>query len=137
MQAGRNYCARQLSRWSRQYLADWSSNPCPQVLQLISELEASVPSLDSSYTPCLVHGDYRIDNIIFAGLPAVDSARVAATLDWELCTIGHPISDLAYFCLPFYLSQAAFRGTRLEKMALAEGAGGRAAFVDVQELMQR
>lgn len=106
-------------------------------MQLISRLEESVPILDSNYTPCLVHGDYRVDNIIFGGLSApMDGTRVAATLDWELCTVGHPVSDLAYFCLPFYLSKTAFRGTRLEKMALAED-GGRETFITVQELKQR
>jgi aminoglycoside phosphotransferase (APT) family kinase protein len=60
---------------------------------LIDWLEANLPEEDGRVS--LVHGDYRIDNMIFAA----DSPRIVAVLDWELSTLGHPFSDLAYQCM--------------------------------------
>jgi aminoglycoside phosphotransferase (APT) family kinase protein len=84
-----SYFARQLSRWSKQYRAS-ETETIPEMDALIAWLERETPADDDRTT--LVHGDYRIDNLIYAP----DSSKVLAVLDWELSTLGHPIADLAY-----------------------------------------
>lgn len=83
-----NYFERQISRWIRQY-RDTKTEPQPDMDALIEALPARLPSDDGQRT--LVHGDYRLDNMIFAQ----DTADCLAVLDWELSTIGHPYADLA------------------------------------------
>ena len=87
-----SYFARQLGRWTKQYRAS-ETEPLPDMDALIRWLEENMPPDDGITT--LVHGDYRIDNMIFAR----DGSRVLAVLDWELSTLGHPYSDLAYQCM--------------------------------------
>ncbi|MEM7469741.1 MAG: phosphotransferase [Pseudomonadota bacterium] len=91
-----NYFVRQLDRWSRQYLASRAA-PNVQMDRLIGWLEAHVPSDDGQVA--LVHGDFRLDNMIFAP----DAPHVLALLDWELSTLGHPLADLAYQCMQWRL----------------------------------
>ena len=83
-----NYYERQVARWTKQYRAS-ETEDLPAMNQLIEKLTASIPADDGQRT--LVHGDYRIDNMIF------DTYGTAcrAVLDWELSTIGHPFADLA------------------------------------------
>ncbi len=88
-----NYFARQIARWTRQY-RDAESAPIPAMERLIAELPDRIPAQDET---ALVHGDYRQENLMFAA----GEPRVLALLDWELSTLGHPLSDLAFFCL-FY-----------------------------------
>ncbi|RMD47633.1 MAG: phosphotransferase family protein, partial [Alphaproteobacteria bacterium] len=83
-----NYYLRQISRWSKQYRAS-ETEPIPAMDRLIDALGERLPPEDGQRT--LVHGDYRIDNLIIAP----DAPRVAAVLDWEISTIGHPFADLA------------------------------------------
>ncbi|EFO31225.1 acyl-CoA dehydrogenase family member 10 [Roseibium sp. TrichSKD4] len=83
-----NYYARQISRWSRQYKAS-ETEPIPAMNELIVWLEANQPEDDGRRT--LVHGDFRIDNLLFAP----DEETCVAVLDWELSTLGHPFADLA------------------------------------------
>lgn len=83
-----NYYARQISRWSRQYRAS-ETELIPAMNELIVWLEANQPQDDGRRT--LVHGDFRIDNLLFAR----DEATCVAVLDWELSTLGHPFADLA------------------------------------------
>jgi len=83
-----NYFERQVGRWSKQYRAS-ETDVVPAMDQLIERLAAAIPAEDGQRT--LVHGDYRIDNMIFAK----DSAQCIGILDWELSTIGHPYADLA------------------------------------------
>lgn len=95
-----DYFARQIDRWSRQYRAALEARPAPPRLPamdfLIEELPRRVPEDRST---SLVHGDYRVDNLVFdRGGP-----RVIGVLDWELSTLGHPLADLAYNCLAFRL----------------------------------
>jgi aminoglycoside phosphotransferase (APT) family kinase protein len=87
-----SYFERQVSRWSKQYRAS-ETETIADMDALIDWLEANMPPDDGITT--LVHGDYRIDNMIY------DRAepRVLAVLDWELSTLGHPYSDLAYQCM--------------------------------------
>ncbi|KAJ8376755.1 hypothetical protein SKAU_G00073350 [Synaphobranchus kaupii] len=92
---GAGYCKRQVSTWTRQYKA--SSHQKIQAMDQLSDwLIKNLPASDSQVT--LVHGDFRLDNLIFHPT----EARVLAVLDWELSTTGHPIVDLAYFLMPFY-----------------------------------
>jgi aminoglycoside phosphotransferase (APT) family kinase protein len=87
-----NYYARQLDRWTRQYRAATTVR-IPEMDALIRWLEARLPDDDGQH--CLIHGDYRLDNVIFhPGEP-----RIRAVLDWELATTGHPLADLAYYCM--------------------------------------
>ncbi len=87
-----SYFARQISRWTQQYRAS-ETGVLPEMDALMAWLENNQPQDDGRVS--LVHGDYRIDNLIFeAGRP-----RIAAVLDWELSTLGHPFSDLAYQCM--------------------------------------
>ncbi len=87
------YIARQLKTWTRQYEAS-KTQDMPAMDKLIAKLERHLPE-DEAAT--IVHGDFRPGNMIFAA----DTDTVAAVLDWELSTIGHPLADLGYFCMPY------------------------------------
>ena len=89
------YVARQVARWSKQYEASKLEDFEPMD-RLIEHLPQCNPADSRS---AIVHGDYRLGNVIF------DSERpcVASVLDWELSTIGHPFADLGYFLMPFHL----------------------------------
>jgi aminoglycoside phosphotransferase (APT) family kinase protein len=91
-----NYFARQLGRWSEQFGAS-RTREIPAMDALIRELPARCPADDG--VVALVHGDYRIDNLMFAP----EGARIAAVVDWELSTLGHPLADLGYFCMALRL----------------------------------
>ena len=84
-----NYFARQIDRWSRQYLGDVEAGRDPNMDRLIEWLPANIPSDDES---SIVHGDFRVDNMIFHPT----EPRVVAVLDWELSTLGNPLADFAY-----------------------------------------
>jgi aminoglycoside phosphotransferase (APT) family kinase protein len=83
-----NYYRRQIDRWSQQYRAT-ETGRIMAMDRLMAELDTACPADDGLAT--LVHGDYRIDNLIYAP----DAPRIVAVLDWELSTIGHPFADLA------------------------------------------
>lgn len=99
-----NYFARQLDRWTKQYEAsevDRNEN----IRKLITWLESNLP--DDDGVSSLVHGDYRLDNMVFAN----DEPKVLGLLDWELSTQGHPLADLAYQCMQWRLPhKGGFRG---------------------------
>lgn len=97
-----NYLARQISRWSKQYVAS-ETEPIPEMNRLIDWLPAHIPPGDET---SIVHGDYRLDNMVFAH----DAPRVVAVLDWELSTLGHPIADFAYHAMGYRIPPAQFRG---------------------------
>ncbi len=94
-----NYFARQTQRWTEQYRAS-ETEKVPDMDRLIDWLAANMPPDDGRVS--LVHGDFRIDNMIFAR----DSAKLLAVLDWELSTLGHPFADLAYQCMQWRLPNA-------------------------------
>ncbi|RBP17287.1 aminoglycoside phosphotransferase (APT) family kinase protein [Roseiarcus fermentans] len=99
-----SYFARQLQRWSEQYRASETARVA-DMERLIAWLGENVPADDGRVA--LVHGDWRIDNMIFAA----DAPELLAVLDWELSTLGHPFADLAYQCMQWRLPNAgAFRG---------------------------
>ena len=87
-----NYFARQLSRWTGQYRAS-ELKPIAAMEDLMSWLDANQPPDDGRVA--LVHGDYRLDNLVFHAR----EPRIIAVLDWELSTLGHPLADLAYQCM--------------------------------------
>lgn len=99
-----NYFERQLNRWASQYRAS-ETEAVPAMDRLIAWLEKHLPPDDGLIS--LVHGDYRLDNMMFApGAP-----KVIAVLDWELSTLGHPYADLAYQCMQWRLPyETGFRG---------------------------
>jgi aminoglycoside phosphotransferase (APT) family kinase protein len=99
-----SYFERQFSRWSSQYRAS-EVEPIADMDRLIDWLGSNMIADDGKVA--LVHGDYRLDNMIFAK----DSPEILAILDWELSTLGHPYSDLAYQCMQWRLPhQSGFRG---------------------------
>lgn len=89
------YVARQVSRWTKQYLAS-KTDDMPAMDNLMDWLPKNLPSTDEC---AVAHGDYRFGNLMFAP----DKPEVIAILDWELSTLGHPLADLAYYCLPYHL----------------------------------
>ena len=99
-----NYFERQLARWTSQYRAS-ETGAVADMDRLIAWLETHMPADDGRIS--LVHGDYRLDNLIFAR----DRPEVLAVLDWELSTSGHPFADIAYQCMHWRLPHASgFRG---------------------------
>jgi aminoglycoside phosphotransferase (APT) family kinase protein len=97
-----NYIARQIERWTRQYRAS-ETERIEAMENLIAWLPQNVPAGEETG---VVHGDYRIDNLIFhPGEP-----RALAVLDWELSTLGHPLADFAYNLLAWRLAPGQFRG---------------------------
>ncbi len=93
-----NYFERQVGRWSKQYRASETKH-IPAMETLIEYLTANLPEDDG--TVSLVHGDYRLDNMMFHPT----EPRVIALLDWELSTLGHPLADLANQCMAWMLSR--------------------------------
>ncbi|MBV9727106.1 MAG: phosphotransferase [Gammaproteobacteria bacterium] len=83
-----NYFARQIARWSRQYRAS-ETEPIEAMEKLLAWLPANIPDGEETV---LVHGDYRIDNLIFDAR----APRMLAVVDWELSTLGHPLADFSY-----------------------------------------
>ena len=92
-----NYFARQIGRWSRQYLADELAGRNADMDVLVEALPGLIPEGDET---TLVHGDCRCDNMIFHPT----EPRVLAVLDWELSTLGHPLADFAYHTLMYRLT---------------------------------
>jgi aminoglycoside phosphotransferase (APT) family kinase protein len=97
-----NYFARQVSRWSKQYEASKDAD-YPAMDRLIAWLREHIPENDET---TIVHGDYRLDNLVFHPT----EPRILAILDWELSTLGHPLSDFSYQCMGWHLPQEAFGG---------------------------
>lgn len=98
-----NYFERQVARWSRQYLSDEIAGRDANMDRLIEWLPAHIPPGDESR---IVHGDYRSDNMVFHAT----EPRVAAVLDWELSTLGHPLADFTNHLLMYRLPPAILSG---------------------------
>ena len=103
-----NYYQRQISRWTKQYKAA-ETDLISSMETLMQWLPGNLPRDDGSVS--LIHGDYRLDNLIFHP----SEPRIIAVLDWELSTLGHPLADLAYMCMCM----------RLPKMETLKGLAGK------------
>jgi aminoglycoside phosphotransferase (APT) family kinase protein len=90
-----NFVARQIAVWSRQYQAA-QTTALPEMARLTAWLEARLPANPAN---SIVHGDYRVGNVILHA----SEPKVLALLDWELSTLGDPLADLGYFLMPYYL----------------------------------
>jgi aminoglycoside phosphotransferase (APT) family kinase protein len=94
-----NYYARQIGRWGQQYVAA-KTDEIASMDRLMAWLPANIPAGDET---SIVHGDYRVENLIFHPT----EPRIVAIVDWELSTLGHPLADLAYNCLTYHLPPEA------------------------------
>ena len=97
-----NYFSRQIGRWTQQY-RDSETDPIAAMERLIEWLPAHVPPGEDI---AIVHGDYRLDNLVFHPT----EPRLLAVLDWELSTLGHPLGDFAYHCMTWRIPAGPFRG---------------------------
>jgi aminoglycoside phosphotransferase (APT) family kinase protein len=101
-----NYFERQIGRWSKQYVAS-ITQPIDEMDQLMAWLPANMPaSAKDERKVSIVHGDYRLDNLMFHP----HEPRVVALLDWELSTLGHPLADFSYLCMGWHIPPGTFRG---------------------------
>jgi aminoglycoside phosphotransferase (APT) family kinase protein len=97
-----NYFARQISRWSKQYQAS-ETEKIEDMDKLIAWLPNNIPAGDETV---IVHGDYRLDNLVFHPT----EPRILAILDWELSTLGHPLADFSYHCMSWRIPPQLSRG---------------------------
>jgi aminoglycoside phosphotransferase (APT) family kinase protein len=97
-----NYIGRQIERWTEQYRRS-ETEPIPAMDNLIAWLPRNIPPGEET---SIVHGDFRIDNLIFHP----SEPRVLSVLDWELSTLGHPLADFAYHLMAWRLGPGQFRG---------------------------
>jgi aminoglycoside phosphotransferase (APT) family kinase protein len=101
-----NYFERQIGRWTKQYQAS-ITQPIDAMDRLIDWLPAHIPaSARDESQVSVVHGDYRLDNLVFHP----SEPRVVAVLDWELSTLGHPLADFSYHCMSWHIPPGSFRG---------------------------
>lgn len=101
-----NYFDRQIARWSKQYVAS-ITDPIPEMDRLMQWLPAHMPaSARDDSEVAVVHGDYRLDNLVFHPT----EPKVLAILDWELSTIGHPLADFSYHCMSWHIPATMSRG---------------------------
>lgn len=97
-----NYFARQVGRWTKQYRAS-EIDPIPEMDRLIDWLPQGLPPEGPAR---IVHGDFRLDNLMMAS----DAPEVRAVLDWELSTLGDPLADFSYHCMAWRVAPALWRG---------------------------
>ena len=116
-----NYYARQIARWGQQYVAAKTAD-ISAMDQLMAWLPEHVPPGDET---TIVHGDYRVENLIFHKT----EPRVVAVVDWELSTLGHPLADLAYNCLTYHLAPNAL-GRVVAGDAARDGMPDEATYVE-------
>lgn len=123
-----DYYARQVARWTRQY-RDTATGAVAAMDALMDWLPRRLPPDDGQV--CLVHGDYRIDNLVFDA----DAPRAIALLDWELSTLGHPLADLAYHCMCWRIPPRLWRGIGgldLQALGIPDEASFVAAYCDAR-----
>ncbi|SFL97874.1 phosphotransferase [Marinobacter zhejiangensis] len=111
------YVARQVARWTKQYLAS-KTDELPAMDRLMAWLPENLPATDET---AIAHGDYRFGNLMLAP----DKPEVIGILDWELSTLGHPLADLAYYCLPYHLpsdldGMRGLKGDDLEALGIPD-----------------
>ena len=121
---GENYVARQIERWSKQYRAS-ETEKIEEMEQLMVWLPANIPPPQPTR---LVHGDYRLDNMILAP----EASDVVAVLDWELSTLGDPVADFAYHLMQWDMPPAeAGTGSLVGQNLAALGIPSRDAYVEL------
>jgi aminoglycoside phosphotransferase (APT) family kinase protein len=121
---GGNYFARQIARWSRQYLEDEAAGRDLNLDRLIDWLPANIPPGEQTR---VVHGDFRADNLIFHAT----EPRIVAVLDWELSTLGHPLADFTYHLMMYRLPPriiGGFAGSDLAALSIPSEAEYVAAY---------
>jgi aminoglycoside phosphotransferase (APT) family kinase protein len=110
-----NYFERQIGRWTKQYLAS-ITEPIEAMDRLIEWLPGHIPaSARDEREVRIVHGDYRLDNLVFSP----DVPRIVAVLDWELSTLGHPLADFSYHCMSWHIVPTGGFGRGLGGLDLA------------------
>jgi aminoglycoside phosphotransferase (APT) family kinase protein len=97
-----NYFSRQIARWGRSY-KEAPAEDIPEMHALIEWLPEHIPPGDLT---SIVHGDYRLDNLVFHPT----EPRAIGLLDWELSTLGHPLADFSYHCMSWHVAPALWRG---------------------------
>ena len=103
-----NYFERQIGRWTKQYQAS-ITQPIEAMDRLIEWLPAHIPaSARDESEIAVVHGDFRLDNLVFAA----DEPRIVAVLDWELSTLGHPLADFSYHCMSWHIAPGGAHASR-------------------------
>jgi aminoglycoside phosphotransferase (APT) family kinase protein len=118
-----NYFARQISRWTKQYVASETAK-IEEMNRLMAWLPANIPGDDSA---AVVHGDFRLDNMIIHPT----EPRVIAVLDWELSTIGHPLGDFTYHLMAWQMPEIGIGSTGLAgKDLVALGIPSAEAYVE-------
>lgn len=122
------YLQRQVKRWGEQWQIT-KTRELPEIEVLRAWLEAAIVKVPESLPTSIVHGDYRIDNVILAG----DKSQIVAVLDWEMSTLGDPISDLAISLV--YWSQAT--DTLRKKIPVAEDVTSGLGFWSRQQVLDR
>ena len=101
-----NFFERQIGRWSKQYVAS-ITQPIEEMDKLMDWLPRNIPEMGRAENMVsIVHGDYRLDNLMFHPT----EPRIVAVLDWELSTLGHPLGDFSYHCMAWHIPPGAFRG---------------------------
>jgi len=127
------YNSRQVARWQKQYLKSVGPGVAPmeEMMRLGNILSSRIPDSDTDCSVTRIcHGDYRIDNLVFS-LEAGHEDTVLAVLDWELSTLGDPIADLAYCCLPYHLSPGGLPTMFALPHTLPEGVPTEDEFIDI------
>ncbi len=120
---GENYVARQVERWSKQYRAS-ETQSIEDMERLIAWLPAHLPP---GQPPRVVHGDYRLDNIILSP----DAPQIAAVLDWELSTLGDPLADFSYHLMQWHMPPSdAGTGSLVDQDIAVLGIPSLEAYVD-------
>ncbi|RLJ40289.1 phosphotransferase [Acidovorax sp. 106] len=108
-----NYFDRQIGRWSKQYIAS-ITQPIEEMDRLMEWLPAHMPaSARDESQVSIVHGDFRLDNLMFHPT----EPRVVAVLDWELSTLGHPLADFSYHCMSWHIPASLGRGIAGQDLA--------------------
>lgn len=115
-----SYFERQIGRWSKQYLAS-VTDPNPAMDALIAWLPAHIPASARDETEVsIVHGDFRLDNLVFHPT----EPRVIAVLDWELSTLGHPLADFSYHCMSWHIQASGvargLAGKNLDELGIPQ-----------------
>lgn len=110
-----NYFSRQIARWSKQYLDDVEAGRDENMDRLIAWLPENIP--DDGDETALIHGDFRIDNMIFHPT----EPKVIAVLDWELSTLGNPLADFGYHAMMYRMPAhivAGLKGASLPELGI-------------------